>query len=559
MFITQRDISRRNVLKAAAVGLGAAAGASMIGCGPSSQGKQQASSDQSNKSGAHTWEVKPDPITDIKETHDAEVVIVGGGYSGCTCALSCAEQGLNVVLIEKSGQVNGNGIGGTGATKSRAMDSYGIEVDFSEEKTRWLGVCAGRARGSLVSKFFREDERCMNWLLDLCDEYGATYIVTCGCPGKVWHEVDNYHWMFGGDLYEKYGMATFVENMMRDKAESLGAEFIFNTAAAQLVQDESGKVTGVVAESSDGSYIQYNASKGVVLATGDVSYNDEYMRYFIPDLVNAKHIQTIMGNTADGHNMAAWAGAKLQDGPWATCMDFQGGAMFRGPFLLVSQDGNRLANEADWAQYVCHQVLKSGYTEAWSVFDGNWETDLVDSLQYGGGGFWDTFREVGSSEELAATDNAATIEDGLVNDSDNYKKADTLEELADSMGMDDAQKKAFLETIEQYNGYSEAGKDLQFFKDPNLLYPIKEGPFYALRVIPAMLTSMGGVHIDDNFCALDADDNVIEGLYAIGNCSGDMYEVDYPISLQGNAHGHCLMMGKVMGEYLAGAYKDSLK
>lgn len=557
MFITERDISRRNVLKAAALGLGVAAGASVVGCSAPAQNKTTSEAQKSD-SGLHTWEQKPEQISDISKEVDTEVVIVGGGYSGCTCALSSAEEGLDVVLIEKSGQVNGNGIGGTGATKSRAMDSYGINVDFAEEKSRWLSVCAGRARGSLVSKFFREDERCMNWLLDLCDENGATYIVTCGCPGKVWHEVDNYHWMFGGDIFEEYGMATFVENMMRIKAEKLGAEFVFNTAAEQLVQDDSGKVTGVIAKAEDGSYVQYNASKGVVLATGDVSYNDEYMEYFVPDLVNAKHIQTIMGNTGDGHNMAAWAGAKLQEGPWATCMDFQGGAMFRGPFLLVNQDGARMANEADWAQYVCHQVLKSGYTEAWSVFDGNWEKDLVDSLQYGGGGFWDTFREVGSSEELAATDNAATVEDGLTSDPDNYKKADTLDELADAMGMDTDQKKAFLETVKRYNQYSENGQDPEFFKDPNLLYPVKEGPFYALRVIPAMLTSMGGVHIDDNFQALDQNDKPIEGLYAIGNCSGDMYEVDYPISLQGNSHGHCLMMGKIMGEYLAGTYKDTL-
>ena len=126
------------------------------------------------------------------------------------------------------------------------------------------------------------------------------------------------------------------------------------------------------------------------------------------------------------------------------------------------------------------------------------------------------------------------------------------------MGMDTDQKKAVLETVKRYNQYSENGQDPEFFKDPNLLYPVKEGPFYALRVIPAMLTSMGGVHIDDNFQALDQNDKPIEGLYAIGNCSGDMYEVDYPISLQGNSHGHCLMMGKIMGEYLAGTYKDTL-
>ena len=126
------------------------------------------------------------------------------------------------------------------------------------------------------------------------------------------------------------------------------------------------------------------------------------------------------------------------------------------------------------------------------------------------------------------------------------------------MEMTADQKAAFLATVERYNGYCEKGEDPEYFKEPGLLYPVKKGPFYALRCIPAMLTSMSGIHIDDNFQALDAENNPIEGLYAIGNCSGDMYAVDYPISLQGNSHGHCLVMGKCMGEYLAGVYQDPM-
>ena len=548
------NVSRRNLIKGMAAAGGVAALGGLAGCSAGGAGSESKEDAQAAAGEKHTWETKPEPIADIAETIDTEVLIVGGGYAGCCCAYSAAENGLQVTLVEKSGTVNGNGIGGTGATASRAMDALGVKVDLPEERQRWLTVCGERVRGSLVSKFFRESERCMNWLLDLAEKHGAECMVTVGCEGKVWHEVANYHWLYGGDLYDQFGPATFVENIFRVEAEELGAKFVFNTPAVQLVQDENGAVTGAICE-SDGKHVQYNASKAVVLATGDVSYNDEYMDHFVPIINKAKRIQTILTNTGDGHNMAAWAGAALQDGPWATCMDFQGGAMFRGPFMLVTPEGERCVNEGDWGQYACIAVLKDGKTtEAWSVFDSNWEGDLVASLKYGGGGFWDTFRPVGSDESLAASDYRATIEDGLANDPDNYKRADTLEELADMMGVD---KQAFLAQVEKYNGYCDAGYDPDFFKEPGLLFPIKEGPFYALREIPAMLTTMSGIHISDDFEVLTADDEAIPGLYAIGNCSGDMYAIDYPISLQGNSHGHCLVMGKCLGEQLAGVYKET--
>lgn len=547
---TVANLTRRNFLKGSAAVAAGSAALGLIGCTPANQPSQPNS--QGSTEGKHTWEVKPDPIKEIASTVDTDVVIVGGGYSGCACALSCVENGLKTILVEKGDDVHGNGIGGTGAVSSKAMKELGVKIDVAAEFQRFMGVCGGRARYSLVAKYIRESERTMDWLLDLAEKHGAQCMVTVGCEGKVWSEASNYHWLFGGDLYEKYGMGVFVEKIFQTEAEELGAQFVFESPAVQLVQDESGNVTGVICETKGGN-VQYNAAKGVVLATGDVSYNDEYLEEFLPLTSKAKHIQTITTNTGDGHNMAAWAGAALQDGPWASCLDFQGGAMFRGPFMLVTEDGKRCVNESLWAHYVCVGVLNSGKSEAWSVFDKNWTTDLVDSLQYGGGGFWDTFRPVGSDPSLAATDNEATVEDGLVNDPDNYKRADTLEELADMMGVN---KETFLAQVERYNGFCEDGWDPDFCKEPGLLYPILEPPFTALRCVPAMLTTMSGIHISDNFEALDAEDNVIGGLYAIGNCSGDMYAVDYPINLQGNAHGHCLMMGKCMGEFLAGNYKD---
>ena len=115
-----------------------------------------------------------------------------------------------------------------------------------------------------------------------------------------------------------------------------------------------------------------------------------------------------------------------------------------------------------------------------------------------------------------------------------------------------------LESIERYNAMCEAGEDTDFYKESHFLYPIKEGPFYACKVGPGLLGICGGIHISDNFEALNADGEPIPGLYAIGNCAGDIYAYDYPINIQGNSHGRCLVEGKCLGEQLAGVYQEKM-
>ncbi|MEG0303299.1 FAD-binding protein [Gordonibacter sp.] len=71
-----------------------------------------------------------------------------------------------------------------------------------------------------------------------------------------------------------------------------------------------------------------------------------------------------------------------------------------------------------------------------------------------------------------------------------------------------------------------------------------------------LLAVVGDIHVSDHFEVIDAEDRPVEGLYAIGNCSGDLYAYDYPINVQGNSHGRCLVGGKCLGEQLAGVYQE---
>jgi fumarate reductase flavoprotein subunit len=536
------SISRRELLKSAAIGSTAVAALGVAGV---------AGADEAAETGKHSWEVKPDPITDVTETVDCDVLIIGGGYSGCSCACNAAQNGLNTILVEKDDVLNGHGVGGTGAIKSRVMDENGIVLDKPIEMERWVATCGNRCSEKIVGKFFRESERCMNWLLDLGEEYGMSCMLTVGSNSTVHPEASCYHMLFGGDFYDQYGYAKAVEYMLADAAEKAGATIAYNTPAVQLVQDDSGAVTGAICTNEAGEYVQYNAAKGVVLATGDVSWNDEYLEEFAPIALQVKsRLCGDLGNVGDGHNMAAWAGAAFQPAPWPTMMHPQAAGMFHGPFLFINPEGKRFMNEATWVQGKCVGIMVNGGSDhAWSIFDSNFEADNTASLEYGGGMFWDSFRAVGTTPADASASHAETVKTGVETTPDYYKCADTLEELVAQL---DVPADVALETIAHYNELCEAGEDTDFYKESHFLFPIKEGPFYAVEVGPGLLGVCGGIQINEDFQAVDSEGNAIEGLYAIGNCAGGMYAYDYPINIQGNSHGRCLMEGKCLAEQLAG-------
>ena len=500
----------------------------------------------------HSWEVKPEPIpeSEIVETVDTEILIIGGGYAGCATAARAAELGAKVILVEKSDTLHGNGVGGTGAVASKALDAFDLKLDKVDSQKRWVKTCGGRCRESLVAKFHNSSEEAMNWMIDIAAASGAQALISENHSNDPVHKEDRtYHMFVGGSVAEEYGLAVFAPHLFRLFAEEHGAEFIYNSPAEQLVQDESGAVTGAICKTEAG-YVKYNASKGVVLATGDISFNDEMMEYFAPigNKVLAK-LNGALGDTGDGINMACWAGAAVQDGPWPTMMHPQAASYWHGPFLFVTPEGKRYMNEATWVQGKCIGLVtqaKSPYS--FSIFDSKYPEYVLQSLPHGGGMFWDNFRFIGSTFEESVETTVNTIETGVENDPKNYFKADTLEELAEKIGVP---TDALLATVEHYNELCDKGEDTDFYKDQVFLTPIREGPFYATRVGAGLLAVVGGLHIDDNNQVCNANDEVIPGLFAVGNVSGDMYAVDYPINFMGNSHGRCLVGGYSVGTYLA--------
>ena len=204
-------------------------------------------------SSLHSWEVKPDPIpeSEIVETVDTEILVIGGGYSGCATAARAAELGAKVILVEKSDTLHGNGVGGTGAVASKALDAFDLKLDKVDSQKRWVKTCGGRCRESLVAKFHNTSEEAMNWMIDIAEATGAQALISENHSNDPVHKEDRtYHMFVGGSVIDEYGFAVFAPHLFRLHAEENGAQIEFRQEVEKIFVKD-GKVTGVKTHRGD--------------------------------------------------------------------------------------------------------------------------------------------------------------------------------------------------------------------------------------------------------------------------------------------------------------------
>jgi succinate dehydrogenase/fumarate reductase flavoprotein subunit len=579
-----KSLSRRSFLSGAAAA-GALAVAGMAGCAPTATPTQPEDSKEAPESTGYPWEQAPEPITDFAETIDTEILIIGAGLSGLATACSAVESGAKVTVVEKCANFNGRG-GGFGAINSRYMEAVGATFDKPDAYAHWVAQNGSRAHEPLIAKFFRDSERASNWMLDKTDAVGAPVMVgDFFSKDTVWSEVPGYHMAFlmppaeGEKPLFEYNPFLPATLLHADCVEA-GVEFIFNAPAVQMIKD-GDKVVGAVIQTDDSTYKRVNASKGVVLATGDISGDPEMVEAYAPialpyPLQRSQYTPTnvVSGwnsgaavNNGEGHKMGMWAGAQIVDLPGPTMMHPQAFTWFHAAFLFVNINGERFFCEDTWVQGKSNNMVRQPEQRAFAIFDSNWLQDITDTVGFGGGMFWDSFRPFGTPTSAAADSFRDQMPDWLEAGKDPKAatdpvtwtqpawKADTLEELAELLQLP---VDTFTATVGRYNAMCEAKSDTDFFKEATFLTPIKEPPFYATKVGPAILAIPTGLKCDEDFAALDADGKPIDGLYLAGNMVGSVIAVDYPINVAGNSHGRCITFGYDLGKQLAGVYEPAI-
>ena len=491
----------------------------------------------------------PIPAEQIREQSDCDVLILGAGIAGVSCALRCAQNGLRVTVMEKTDKWSARG-GNIGGANSAYMRSMGYENDVDTLTREWIKRCGNRCDETLVRLYLRESETALDWLTELLTrpEYGARpALQDCLYRGETYYEYFGSLRFFDGPMAKKGlrpGAADAVYAMY-EESRKLGVTYRFRCTAAELVKDGE-RVCGAVGQ-TDAGFVRVNAAKGVVIATGDIGGSDEMCADLAP-LANRCAVKIYSprgGNTGDGHRLGLWAGGLFEETPFPTMLHPQAFCFANYCFLFVDHEGKRFMNEDTSVQAKGLAILRRGMTYAWSIIDDAFTEKVPLTLPYGGGIFWDVDHspgEPGFTPEGAR----AMLQRGL--NAGTVVQADSVEALAEKMGVP---AENLRESVARINAASARGKDPEFGKRPELLLPLEKPPFYALKFGPALLAVVGGLQVTERMELKRAGGGRVPGLYAIGNAAGGRYGVDYPTMILGNSHGSALTFGYLLGNYLA--------
>jgi fumarate reductase flavoprotein subunit len=497
----------------------------------------------------HSWDTPPAPIpeADILETVQADVVIVGGGISGLATAARCTQLGLKCVVLEKFHGIVAHGAH-IASIGSKLQRENGVIINKKQFARDWLRICGSRVNEDLLWLYINRSEEAFEWLLECGGDEVEPILFGGNYRGPDFTEYAGTHFLSKkeGSKY-KYTGAALICEILEDVAVSGGCTIIRKTNAEQLEKTD-GRVTAALAKGADGKYRRYKTARGVVLATGDIGGNPEMLAAYSPlGLVPAKNGYYPPGlNTGDGHKMGYWAGGAFENAPWALSLHLIAYAYYCFFFLHVNRQGKRFMNEDTWIQAKAIRCLMQPQGDwAYTIFDAKWYDECAKLAQYGGGQFVDSLGAVYGRPWTENNDTQKSIEHYVANGL--CAKCDTIEELAEKIGVP---VENLVQTVKRYNELYELGEDVDYGKRPNLLTRIDKPPYYALKWGPALLNVFGGLLIDTKMRVLNKAQEPVPGLLAVGNVSGGLYGVDYPLLLSGNSHGRALTWARAAAETL---------
>jgi fumarate reductase flavoprotein subunit len=494
-----------------------------------------------------SWEIAPPPIPDseIKSTVKTEVVVIGAGIAGIVTALSAAEGGAKVVVVEKGKKFAARGFD-IAAIDSRVQKKMGIKIDVPKAIRELIKNCDKQIKEELYWIWTRHSGKALDWLLDQTESAGLYAKMSAAqYKGPNYFEYPTTHHILGGP-HEKEAAFEDVVATLEKNAKAKGVDFRYGTPGVHLIREGKGPVTGVIAGKA-GNYTRFIAQKGVVMATGDYGSNKEMLSYYCPIAthVNLNAYTPLGANLGEGHKMGLWAGAAFQKGTHAPMIHTLGGA-WPYFFLHVNKRGLRYHNEDVSCQACCLGMMMQPDGIGWTLLDSDFLTYVPKTIPIGGGFFWDHPGRNTDEEWTPGQDREAledNIKKGLA------FKENTWDALAAKMKVP---AEALKKTVTRYNELVKKGVDEDFGKRKELLFPIEKPPFYAGLMKSALLATTSGLRVNTKLEVLDEHDEPLGGLYAVGNVQGDMFAVDYPTVFPGLSHGRCVTFGRLVGLHLAG-------
>ena len=506
----------------------------------------------------------------ITETIDTDIVIVGAGNGGMFAAAYAAANGLNFRVIEQNSAVQDTRHWYGAIDSSAAKDAGAPATDKAKLLSEISRYASGKCDQRVVKTWINESAAMHDFMRSILeDKYGWECEFTAGDEAKWPDENGEHNTDYLFPVQEHNYMASESKSgtprnvLLQQYIEELGYTVDFKTSLAKLEKDADGRITGIIAQSTeDGHFIRYNANDGVLLACGGFPGNP-YMMEQLDPLGTSVTTACSYSPSDKGYGIraAVWAGANLDkeaapmlfdrgivapgvDGGYVESESAFGGKAFPGtirqynpgtqPFLKVNRNGERFANEScPYNDIVYAAAHQPGRVYA-QICDAN---ILEDAKRFHTIGCSAQTRNGGEAYLQSKMDEA--IEAGAL------FKCDTIEELADKLGFTGEAKDTFLATIDRYNELYDNQNDADFGKPAYRLSAIRKAPFYGCWLGASLLCTEQGIAINEKGQALDNDNKPMPGLYVTGDMSGSFFANNYP----------CLMAGVAMGRTLTFAMK----
>jgi fumarate reductase flavoprotein subunit len=479
--------------------------------------------------------------------YSTQIVVIAGGPAGLSAAVQAAEDGADVILVEKNASVGGAANMGMGplAIGSHYQKRQMYDITVEKALRMIMEYTHYNIDGRLVKRYFEQSAETIEWLEDMGVEFeGAFKYFTKAEP--TWHIVKT-------DQGIGPRAASFMNKALYAKAQELGVTVLTETPAKKILKDDEGKVCGVVATDKDGKEITIEC-KAAIIATGGAGANPEFIKEetgytFGVDMFNF----AIPGNAGDGCRMAWEAGADHTRVRIEEAANFEGiddlpqsvPNIMMQPNLLVNLQGKRVMDEEEMQNttYLSNAASHNKHRVLFSIVD----TSIVKYYMRNG---VDEISMVRFNPDVS--DFMEGVEMAVKTGNKGLFIADTLEELAEKTGIN---AENLLETVENYNDYCDS-VDEEFFKRKKYLRPLVKGPYYAAAIRPGGYGTVGGIRINENCECCDSEFEPIPGLYAAGADACNIYDDSYMFLLPGNSMGFAVNTGRIAGMEAA-EYVDS--
>lgn len=435
--------------------------------------------------------------------YTTQVCIIGGGGAGLTAALTLAEGGIDVIVMEKTASLGGEAIrngGLTFAAGSKVQKELGLADEYNTPEDLWKYwiTINPDADEEMCLKMFAKTGEVVDWLTE---DVGVRWDPELRAQGNDWAARN----LTTADAEGGVGFMLPIINKLKNYDN---VTFLMSTRGNHLLTNEQGDVIGATGIAKDGSTVTVH-SDYVLMATGHYDSSEKWMGRFHPEIIDTVDYKLDVC-TGDGLDMAEEIGINLK-----TC-GYVGGHMLALKGLFVNDKGERFTNEAGFYGNMMKD-LKANYGKTLSSYmiatqKNLDETNFITYMQDGAELNWKQIFEYGFEEDHRY---------GGLNNAGHTFKADTLEEVCALVNLPYESVQA---TVDQYNALCAAGEDSQFGKDAQYLVSLEEGPYYIYKLGVMYSQNEGGIDINRDYQPLRTDGSVVNGMYAIGIvANGELY------------------------------------